>query len=75
MYVHASQADLLAALSQDSSAAAQRLRAQLAGGAGSRRRPKMLRLEMQVDISMGIADSEAAVNYLQRQVGADGTER
>lgn len=66
LLVHVPQSALLAALAADNKAAAQ----QLAGavGAGARQQERVVVVELQVDISVGIADSSAAVNYVQRQV-------
>jgi hypothetical protein len=73
LLVHIPQSALMAALFVDNKAAAQQLGAAAAAGQGANgRRERMLCVEMQVDISIGIADSAAAVNYVQRQVGMCG---
>lgn len=70
LQVFVSPGQLLAALGQDSKAAAQQLRTALGGNSLNSKPDKKLRVDMEVDVSLGIADSAAAVNFLQRQVGA-----
>jgi hypothetical protein len=74
LFVQIPQNELLAALAADNLAAAQQMAAAASAAAatgGSNDKQRMLRVEMQVDISIGIADSSAAVNYVQRQVSWD----
>jgi hypothetical protein len=63
------QHDLLNALASDNKAATQSLAAAAATQAA--KGGTVLRVELQVDISIGISDSQAAVRYLQRQVRAE----
>jgi hypothetical protein len=75
LWVNIPCSQLLEALAADNPAAAQQLSAAAAAAAavaaagdGGEQQQQLLRLEVQVDISIGVADSNAAVNYLQRQV-------
>lgn len=64
------QHDLLNALASDNKAATQSLAA-AAAATQAAKGGTVLRVELQVDISIGISDSQAAVRYLQRQVRAE----
>lgn len=69
LLIDVEQQVLLSALALNNKAAAQSMAAASVHKAA--RLGDVLRVEMQVDISIGIADSQAAVHYLQRQVGLD----